>query len=189
MKKTLIHGRLLAAILFVLILGPGLCQAQETEAQRLLDAAKNGQRAAVQSLLDQGGSPKATDEQGRTPLHLAASHGHQATAEALLRAGAELQARDKAGKTPLDLAEAGGHSGLAAFLLGKGARGNARRDQYGGGLGQAPQAVAEAQDRSGIRKGHRGTGRVPRQPPSLFLCPETTRAGSPDRAGVPGQGL
>ena len=112
----------LAAILAVFIACSWLCRAQEIDGQRLLDAAKNGQVSTVQSLLDQGVSPKTKDETGRTPLHLSAGNGHQATAEALLRSAADINALDNAGKTPLDLAETGGHSALATFLLSKGGK-------------------------------------------------------------------
>jgi hypothetical protein len=115
-------GSFLAAVLLVLMVWPWWCRAQETDGQRLLDAAKNGQVAAVQSLLGQPVSPQVKDEHGRTPLHLAAAKGHQATAEALLRSGAEINALDHSGKTPLDLAEASGHSALAAMLLNRGGK-------------------------------------------------------------------
>lgn len=111
-----------AAILIVFFAAPLLCPAQQTDAQSLLDAAKNGQISTIQSLLAKGVSPTTKDENGRTPLHLAAANGHQATADAILGAGADINATDNAGKTPLDLAEAGGHSGLTAFLLSKGAK-------------------------------------------------------------------
>jgi hypothetical protein len=93
---------------------------QPETGQRLLDAAKQGDGSAVQSLLEKGISPKAIDENGRTPLHLAAANGHQATAAMLVRYGAEINALDNIGKTPLDSAETGNHSGLADFLLSKG---------------------------------------------------------------------
>jgi hypothetical protein len=112
----------LATILSILAGFPLLCRAEEPSGQRLLDAAKNGQGAAVQSLLDQEVSPKAKDSDGRTPLHLAVIGGHQATVEVLLRSGADINAVDNSGKTPLDLAETGGHSALAALLSGKGAK-------------------------------------------------------------------
>lgn len=97
-------------------------QAQETDDQRLHNAAKNGEGSTVQSLIDHGVSPKVKDKDGRTPLHLAAANGHRATAEVILRSGADISALDNAGKTPLDLAESGGHSGLAEFLLSKGGK-------------------------------------------------------------------
>ena len=110
------------AMIALLIACSLLCMAQESDEQRLLDAAKNGQVTMVQSLLDQGVSSHIKDENGRTPLHLSAANGHQATAEAILRSGADINTRDNSGKTPLDLARSGGHTGLAAFLQGKGGK-------------------------------------------------------------------
>ncbi|MCX7424126.1 MAG: ankyrin repeat domain-containing protein [Planctomycetia bacterium] len=116
------HCSTSVAVVAILVTCSLLCRAQEIDGQRLLDAAKNGQVSTVQSLLDQGVSPKAKDESGRTPLHLSAANGHQATAEALWRSGADINALDDSGKTPLDLAETGGHSRLAAFFLSKGGK-------------------------------------------------------------------
>ena len=113
---------LLATILAAIVASPLLGRAQESNDQRLLDAAKHGEGATVQSLLNQGISPKVQDQDGRTALHLAAANGHLATTEVILRSGANINALDKAGKTPLDLAESGGHSGLAEFLWSNGAK-------------------------------------------------------------------
>jgi hypothetical protein len=118
----LLKSSFLAAILSILAEFPLLCSAEVPDGQRLLDAAKNGQGAAVQSPLDRGVSPKTKNENGRTPLHLAVAGGHQATVEILLRSGADINAVDNSGKTPLDLAETGGHSALAALLSAKRAK-------------------------------------------------------------------
>jgi ankyrin repeat protein len=99
-----------------------ICQAQESEEQQLIDAARTGQLGKVQSLLNKKISPKIKDKDGRTPLHLAVIGGHQTIGEALLRSGAEINALDNQQRTPLDLAEAAGHSGLAQFLQSRGGK-------------------------------------------------------------------
>jgi len=46
----------------------------------------------------------STDEEGRTPLHLAANLGSVKVVELLLQQGADKEARDNAGRIPKDVA-------------------------------------------------------------------------------------
>lgn len=114
--------RLCILVLFISICISASCLSQESDEQRLLDAAAKGEVAGVQALLEKGVSPRVKDPDGGTPLHLAAANGHKMTVETILRFGADLNAPDNRGRTPLDLAEAGGHTGLVEFLLSQGAR-------------------------------------------------------------------
>ncbi|MDR1059550.1 MAG: ankyrin repeat domain-containing protein, partial [Treponema sp.] len=87
----------------------------------------------VWSLLDRGKLEKAknlflgqvkvndTDDQGRTPLHLAAEMKDAALAGFFISLGAEVDARDHEGKTPLDISTAYGDGAVAAVLAGAGA--------------------------------------------------------------------
>src|SRR6185503_19209213 len=97
----------------------GVCMAQGTDEQSLLDAANGGKGPTIVSLLEKGTSTKVKDNQGRTPLHLAVAGGHQAAAETILQFGADINALDDAKKTSLDAAVAAGHSQLAEFLRSK----------------------------------------------------------------------
>ena len=65
---------------------------------------------------------RATDAEGRTPLHLAAAGGHVTTVEMLLHNNADPNARDRAGRTALALADAAGHAIVAERLRAAGAR-------------------------------------------------------------------
>ena len=82
--------------------------------------------------LDAGADPKAQDENGLTPLHLAAvGNENPAVIAALLEAGADLKARNKDGMTPLHLAAwFNGNPAVIAALLEAGADPKAR-DEFG----------------------------------------------------------
>jgi ankyrin repeat protein len=58
----------------------------------------------------------ATDEEGRTGLHLAALEGHSPEVQQLLSRGALPDAKDNQGKTPFDLAMESGHEQTARLL-------------------------------------------------------------------------
>jgi ankyrin repeat protein len=60
-----------------------------------------GHDATVRLLLEKGRTVDATDEDGKTALHLAAEKGHEATVRLLLEKGAAVDATDKYGWTPL----------------------------------------------------------------------------------------
>jgi hypothetical protein len=84
-----------------------------------LDQAKN--------LLDQGGDPKATDAQKRTPLHWAVigaiyadkkqASSYLDIAELLIAQGAEVNAEDRYGNTPLDYQEMSSAQQMLDLLL------------------------------------------------------------------------
>ena len=85
----------------------------------LLQAAKEGQEAAVQLLVTKGGAnPNHRDRDGRTPLSWAASLGHEAIARRLLDVDTvDPDSRDKTGRTPLLWAAWKGHEIVISLLL------------------------------------------------------------------------
>ena len=60
---------------------------------------------------------QATDNLGRTPLHIAALYGHESTVKLLLTRKANRRAKDSAGKSALYLALSEGHQEVARILL------------------------------------------------------------------------
>ena len=84
--------------------------------ERLLQAARNGDAAAVRSALRDGAACDVQDRFGHTPLILAASKGARDCCAELLQAGASRELRNGIGQSAADAARARGHDTLAALL-------------------------------------------------------------------------
>ena len=87
----------------------------------LLRAAKAGDQAEVQTLLEKGADPNSRDKDGSTPLIWMASLGLTDSVLALLEKGAYVNAKDRTGWTALMGAARKGHSDTVRALLEKGA--------------------------------------------------------------------
>jgi len=88
---------------------------------RLTDAARNGDRAAVRSLLQQKVDVNSPALDGTTALHWAVRTDDLETADLLIRAGADANATDRYGITPLYLACVNGNAAMIRKLLDAGA--------------------------------------------------------------------
>ena len=92
----------------------------------LIDAARQGDAAAVESLLKQGTNPNTAAGDGMTALHWAAERGHQEVVELLISSDAVVEPKTRIGKyTPLHLASRSGHGGATRLLLKAGSNPNA----------------------------------------------------------------
>ena len=87
----------------------------------LLDAAFNGDAAAIERLAAEGASPDAKDEDGDPAVFRAAHDGHAGAVSALVRLGADLDATDGDGWTALMTAAFYGKLECARALLAGGA--------------------------------------------------------------------
>ena len=95
---------------------------ERTFGDELLEAARDGDAAALRALLRAGADANAARGDGITALHLAAEHGHVEAARALLDAGAATGAGTRIGRyTPLHLAARAGHGEVVVLLLESGA--------------------------------------------------------------------
>lgn len=103
----------------------GLTIAIPASAGLLGDAAKSGDAALVESLLNDGADVNEADSLG-TPLHFAALNGHEDVVTLLSLRGADLGAMSDLLGTPLHAAVTRSRLGAAAALLTRGADVDAR---------------------------------------------------------------
>lgn len=98
--------------------------------QMALDAARQGDTAMLQPMLDAGMPVELRDAKGNTLLMLAAYHGNEETVAMLLDRRADPDARNDRGQTPLAGVAFKGHLEIARRLLKAGA--DPVADQGGG---------------------------------------------------------
>jgi ankyrin repeat protein len=93
-----------------------------TEGSKVADAAMNGDRAAVRTLVTSGEDVNAAQGDGMTALHWAARRGDAELVSMLLAAGANVRAATRlGGYTPLIMAAELGHAPSIEALIGAGA--------------------------------------------------------------------
>ena len=108
--------RLLVTLAGLLCVGVVLSAAQAD--RRVVDAAAQGDGAAVRGLLQQGADVNAPHGDGMSALHWAAEHGDVTVVDMLIYAGANVEAETRIGAyTPLHVASRGGHVAVVRSLL------------------------------------------------------------------------
>ena len=114
-----IGSRPLAGLALCLLLGWGGTPPPDSP---VADAAQQGDRETVRSLLRDGADVNAPQGDGMTALHWAAERGDEEIAQILLYAGANVDAGTRIGQyTPLHLAAQGGRAEVVGLLLRNGA--------------------------------------------------------------------
>ena len=112
-------GGVMAGVLGALVLGVAVA-AQS--AAPVADAAMEGDRPAVRTLLQQGRDVNAAQGDGMTALHWAAMKNDAELAQMLVYAGANVKATTRLGaNTPLVIAARNGSAGVVDVLLKAGA--------------------------------------------------------------------
>jgi len=110
--------RLLIASVVALLAVPAVAAAQAAgDGARLIEAAKSGERAAAETLLDAGADANANGPDGTTALHWAARNNDDMLVDRLLRAGAEPHPTNRYGITPIALACESGSAAVVERLL------------------------------------------------------------------------
>jgi ankyrin repeat protein len=99
--------------------GAGI-RASENDS-RLIDAAKQDNKAALRSLLKEKTSINAVAPDGTTALHWVVRSNDLESTKLLLQAGANVKAADRYGITPLNLAAENGDTAMIEVLLKSGA--------------------------------------------------------------------
>jgi ankyrin repeat protein len=101
------------------------------------DAAMNGDKAAVQTLIQQKSDVNAPQPDGATALHWAVFRSDKEMVDLLIRAGANAKAANRDGATPLWLASVNGDAPIVAALIKAGADPNEKLP-----LGRTPLMLA-----------------------------------------------
>ncbi|CAM8931285.1 unnamed protein product [Rhodiola kirilowii] len=84
-------------------------------------ATIRGDDLLLQQLLKRGLDPNDSDNNGRTPLHIAAANGNENCALLLLDYGADPNSKDSEGSVPLWEAMLNGHESMVKLLIDNGA--------------------------------------------------------------------
>ena len=119
-----ISGSRLAFTLLSLCFGYAVAVAGAAESPPLVDAARNGDTAAVRTLLAQGVSVDAAEGDGTSALHWASYRDDVETVGLLLDAGADVDAANDLGATALWAAGQNGSASMVRRLLEAGANPN-----------------------------------------------------------------
>jgi ankyrin repeat protein len=108
---------LICAALAVLFCASATVAVTLSQANRAVAAAKSGDIVALRQMLrEHPWLARATDLDGRTPLHYAALNGDERMVRLLLARGADRFAKDEAGWTPLRYAIARRHRSIIKLL-------------------------------------------------------------------------
>lgn len=98
-----------------------LLTAQSIHASPLLDSIREGDRDAVQTLIEQGAAVDTAESNGTTGLHWAVHNGDLLLVNTLIEAGAKVNVQNQYGASPLSEAVLLGNYDIVKALLAAGA--------------------------------------------------------------------
>src|SRR6516164_8908244 len=133
LRRTINYGCALSRLRYaalsaaVLLMSAATLSAASSE---LADAAMNGNKAAVRSLLLKKADVNAAQVDGTTALHLAVRADDLETADLLIKAGANASAVNREGVMPLQLAAINGNATMLEKLVKAGADPNAPLSKF-----------------------------------------------------------
>lgn len=113
-----------AAATAALVVFASLASSAADGDARLIEAVKNGNTAAVQTLSRQRALVSAAEADGSTALHWAARNDRLDLVQTLIRAGAQVNIKNRYAITPLTLAAVNGSAAVVDALLTAGANAN-----------------------------------------------------------------
>src|SRR5258708_30427651 len=122
-EATMTHSRCFSGLWIAPVVLATSLLAASTDV-RLVNAVKNADKRAIQTLLPQHVDLSATDTDGSTALHWAVRRDDVETAGLLIRGGADVKAVNRYGVTPLSLACVNGNAAMIEALLTAGADAN-----------------------------------------------------------------
>ena len=146
-------GRLVPSLLVLALGYAGVAGA--AAAPPLVDAARDGDRAAIRSLLAEGAQVDAGEADGTRALHWASYRDDLEAVDLLLDAGADVNAANDLGATPLWTAGQNGSAVMVRRLLTAGADPNLTLL-----AGETPLMVAARSGRDGFIRGMRVVSRI-----------------------------
>lgn len=115
---------------FCFVISLSVANLRAAGASELADAAMNGNKEAVRSLLLKKTDVNATQVDGTTALHWAVRTDDLETADLLIRAGANVAAANRDGVTPMQLAATNGSALMIEKLIKAGANPNAPLSKF-----------------------------------------------------------
>src|SRR5215831_6868129 len=125
------RGRLLALLFTSAALSLSALTIGAASDTRIADAAMNGDKETIRTLLKQGVDVNAAQGDGMTALHWAAMHDDAEMAQILLYAGANPRTKMMDSMTPLMVAATAGNPDVVNLLIKGGADVNAREAMHG----------------------------------------------------------
>jgi ankyrin repeat protein len=117
MSRLLRDVRVLRGFMTALVVVVGIATIRAADGIPLIDAARNADTAALQSLLKQRIDVNAATADGTTALHWASYRDNLESADLLIRAGAKVNAANDLGATPLWIASTTGSAAMVRTLL------------------------------------------------------------------------